>query len=134
MNPRYPVIAERAAHCCEYCHAPEVVFNCPFEVEHVVPLSHGGDDDNDNCALACRACNLFKGDHVDGLDPDTHAATRLFHPRCDHWDEHFRIDANSFEVVGLTAVGKATVMRLRMNTPAQVAARRHWRRLGLGQQ
>ena len=36
MNPRYSAVAERAGHRCEYCGAPEVVFNFPFEVEHII--------------------------------------------------------------------------------------------------
>ena len=42
MNPHHAEVARRASHRCEYCHAPEVVFNLPFEVEHVVPLVGGG--------------------------------------------------------------------------------------------
>ncbi|MDX2241996.1 MAG: hypothetical protein NW224_15025 [Leptolyngbyaceae cyanobacterium bins.302] len=38
MNPSYAAIAQRTNHRCEYCKAPEVVFNLPFEVEHIVPL------------------------------------------------------------------------------------------------
>lgn len=38
MNPYYGAIAERANHRCEYCHAPELVFNFPFEVEHIIPI------------------------------------------------------------------------------------------------
>jgi hypothetical protein len=34
MNSFYTLVADRAAHRCEYCHAPELVFNFPFEVEH----------------------------------------------------------------------------------------------------
>jgi hypothetical protein len=37
MNPFYTLVADRAAHQCEYCHAPELVFNFPFEVEHIIP-------------------------------------------------------------------------------------------------
>jgi hypothetical protein len=44
MNPRYSVVAPRAAHRCEYCHAPECIFNFPFEVEHFVPENHQGPD------------------------------------------------------------------------------------------
>ena len=40
MNPNYPFVAERACHRCEYCHAPEAIFNFPFEVEHIVPSVH----------------------------------------------------------------------------------------------
>ena len=58
MNPQYPAVAERAAYRCEYCHAPEIVFNFPFEVEHVLPQAHGGSDDLDNLALACPRCCL----------------------------------------------------------------------------
>jgi len=60
MNPQYALIAERAQHRCEYCHAPEVVFNFPFEVEHVIPMMQGGIDVAGNLALACRSCNVFK--------------------------------------------------------------------------
>jgi hypothetical protein len=42
VNPHYPLVAERAAHRCEYCHAPEAIFNFPFEVEHIIPPLHGG--------------------------------------------------------------------------------------------
>ena len=44
MNPRYAQVALRAGHCCEYCHAPETVFNLPFEVEHIIPVSREGID------------------------------------------------------------------------------------------
>jgi hypothetical protein len=54
MNPHYPLVARRADHRCEYCRAPEAVFNFPFEVEHVVPSSRGGADDESNLCLACR--------------------------------------------------------------------------------
>ena len=55
MNPHYTAVAERAAHRCEYCHAPEAIFNFSFEVEHVMPTSREGTDDITNLALACTA-------------------------------------------------------------------------------
>ncbi len=48
MNAHYAAVAERAAHRCEYCRAPEVIFNFPFEVEHVVPPGRGGMDQESN--------------------------------------------------------------------------------------
>ncbi len=48
MNPRYVQVALRAGHRCEYCHAPEVVFNFPFEVEHIIPVSRCGLDTESN--------------------------------------------------------------------------------------
>ena len=131
MNPHYPTVAARAAHRCEYCYAPEVVFNSPFEVEHVFPPLRGGSDDDSNRALACRSCNVFKRDYVDGLDLETGSTERLFHPRLDGWSEHFRIEAETGRILGLTPVGRATIERLRINSPSQVSARRQWARLGL---
>src|SRR5438445_6327023 len=92
MNPRYTLVAQRAKHRCEYCRAPEAIFNFSFEVEHVVPSSREGVDDDSNLALACRACNLHKADHLAGIDETTQAIVALFHPRLDRWDDHFRIN------------------------------------------
>lgn len=131
MNPRYALVASRASHRCEYCHAPESVFNFAFEVEHVIPPSRGGADAESNWALACRACNLHKGSHVHSLDPESQADVRLFHPRQDQWQEHLRADVEAGMIVGSTPVGRATVNCLAMNSAAQVAARRQWMRLGL---
>jgi hypothetical protein len=39
VNPSYPRVAARAGHLCEYCRAPELIFNFPFEVEHIIPSS-----------------------------------------------------------------------------------------------
>lgn len=131
MNPNYSLVADRAAHRCEYCLAPEVVFNFPFEVEHVVPTARQGSDETTNLALACRGCNLHKADRFTGIDEITETEVRLFHPRQDRWDEHFRVDTERGLIVGLTGVGRATVPRLNMNSPTQRAARLIWIRLGL---
>jgi hypothetical protein len=64
LNPLYSRIAQRAGHRYEYCHAPEAIFNFPFEVEHIIPSAHGGADDPSNLALSCRARNLFKADRL----------------------------------------------------------------------
>jgi hypothetical protein len=131
MNRRYPPVAERAAHRCEYCRAPEAVFNLPFVVEHIIPSVRGGADEKSNWALACRSCNLHKGAHIDATDPETGATVRVFHPRQHRWNEHFRADTPSGDITGVTPIGRATISRLRMNAPHQLAARRQWMRLEL---
>jgi len=131
MNPLYPMVASRAGNRCEYCRAPEAVFNFPFEVEHITPTSLGGADVESNLALACRACNLRKSNHLRGTDAQSGEEVRLFHPREDAWKEHFSADAETGEIVGITSIGRATVVLLEMNSDVQRAARRHWIRLGL---
>lgn len=124
-------MALRAGHRCEYCHAPEEVFNFPFEVEHIVPISCEGADTEDNLALACRSCNLRKATHTSGIDPDSQVITSLFHPRENQWENHFRADTESGKIEGLTALGRVTLSTLEMNSQAQIAALRQWIRIGL---
>ena len=131
MNPHYPLVSSRARHACEYCRAPEVVFNLPFEVEHVTPQARGGETTEGNLALSCRSCNLYKSNHVSGVDGQTRREVGLFNPRRDVWREHFSLVAETGEVEGLTETGRARVSRLRMNSAAQVEARKSWIRLGL---
>jgi len=131
VNPLYPAVAERAGERCEYCRAPEQVFNFAFEVEHVLPRAAGGDDMPDNLALACESCNLYKSDATIGRDETGGRAVPLFHPRRDLWEDHFRFDGETGEIRGLTATGRATVARLKMNSAFQLRARRQWVRMGL---
>lgn len=131
MNVHYAHVALRAGHRCEYCHAPEVVFNFPFEVEHIIPVSLAGSDTETNWALACRSCNLWKAAHIVGLDPESGAEVRLYHPCEDLWEVHFTVDSERGEIDGRTPVGRATIVRLRINHPSQQEARWQWMRLGL---
>src|SRR6266700_6099927 len=101
-------VRERAQNACEYCHlhqddSPLAVLH----VEHIIPTVHGGTDDLDNLALACIDCNLHKGTNLAGIDPESGRRARLFHPRRDHWEEHF--EWRGIYVVGKTAIGRTTV-------------------------
>ena len=129
MNPLHPAISLRAGKRCEYCHAPESVSNFFFEVEHILPESAGGTSDADNLALACRACNAYKGARQSAIDPATNRRVSLFHPRRDRWSDHFSVDLQTDVIVGLTEIGRATVIALQMNHPVQVEARPFWKRL-----
>jgi hypothetical protein len=100
-------------------------------VEHIVPTSRDGPDDDSNLALSCKACNLYKADHVSGVEETTGEVVRLFHPRLDRWADHFRLDMDDAAIRGVTPVGRVTVAYLRMNRDIQREARRSWIRLGL---
>lgn len=130
MNPNYSTVARRAEHICEYCHAPEAVFNLPFEVEHIVPLSRGGSGDENNLALSCRSCNLYKSDSVSVFDEETQTEIRFFNPRRDDWTKHFVIEKATAEIKGSTQIARATIFRLRINSDLQLAARVQWSKLG----
>jgi len=48
---------------CEYCKCKLNKLN--FSVDHKIPLSHGGDTNNDNLAYCCTHCNSAKGELTD---------------------------------------------------------------------
>ncbi len=131
MNPHYSAVARRASHRCEYCRAPEAVFNFPFEVEHVRPASRGRADEDSNLCLSCRGCNLRKSDRLAWRDDVTGAEASLFNPREQRWEEHFLVDSDTGEIHGKTPIGRATVACLDLNSPLQFAARPLWIRLRL---
>jgi hypothetical protein len=106
MNPYYSIVAERANHRCEYCQAPELVFNFPFEVEHIIPLVQQGANEEVNLALACRSCNLRKGTRISGILSGSKTEVRFFHPREDRWHEHFQMDVTHAKIIGMSAIGK----------------------------
>ncbi len=131
MNPLYEIVASRANYRCEYCKAPEQVFNFPFNVDHIHPVSKGGNNDPENLALACESCNLYKSDFVDGIDSNTNLEVMLFNPRVDGWKVHFEFRLTTGELVGITPTGRATIKRLNFNSDFHIRARKHWARISV---
>ena len=107
MKSRYTLVAQRALHHCEYCKAPEAIFNFPFEVEHITPPRRGGTNGDENLALACRSCNLFKSDFLVYQDPVSLETARLFHPRVDRWQDHFACNFELGSIDALAPIGRA---------------------------
>ena len=119
----------RAGNRCEYCRIrQEHVPLTKLQVEHIIARQHSGDDDLSNLALACDRCNLHKGPNLTSIDPATGEIVPLFHPRRDHWDEHFRWDGS--EIVGLTPKGRTTIRLLQLNDSRRLRLRTTLRRLG----
>lgn len=73
-----------------------------------------------NLALACGGCNSHKYVKTEALGPLSQATVLLYHPRQQSWSEHFIWSVDFLEIVGLTAVGRATVKALKLNRPGVV--------------
>lgn len=124
------IVAERANHRCEYCQAPRKLIIL-LEVDHIMPSAKGGQTSAENLCLCCRHCNGRKNAFIDGPDPEADTIANLFNPRTQKWAEHFAWSPDGLTIVGLSPTGRATIERLKMNTPAVVEARRFWVALGL---
>ena len=84
----------------------------------------------ENLCLACRTCNEYKSDTTEAIDPLTGELLALFNPRQQSWKEHFQWNNDASAIEGLTAIGRATIIALRMNNAVIVATRKRWFAIG----
>jgi hypothetical protein len=124
------LVALRAGKRCEYCHAPQILIGQSFHFDHIHPSSSGGKTAAENLCFACPHCNIAKSNRTEGVDPRTGKLIRLFNPRTDDWDRHFRWSDNCEQLIGRTAIGRATIVSLRMNDALLQEARPFWRVAG----
>jgi hypothetical protein len=116
------LVRKRAGYLCEYCQVPEQYDELPSEIDHIVARKHAGKTTPGNLAFACFACNNSKGPCIAGIDPQSRKLTRLFNPRRHKWRRHFQWDGPV--LVGLTAIGRATIAVLQINRPHRIALRK----------
>ena len=117
-------------NCCAYCQTPEGLTTTTFEIEHIVPLSAGGKTEVSNLCLACPTCNRNKSNLQTALDFEDGHIVPLFHPNLQNWEDHFSWSNEFSEIIGQTAIGRATITLLRVNRPELVRMRKLWKKLG----
>jgi HNH endonuclease len=109
------IVFERANYHCEYCHVPLNFSPQPFVLEHIMPLSKGGQTILDNLACSCGGCNGHKYNKTEATDPVDLKPTPLFNPRIHAWTAHFRWSEDLLYIVGISDIGRATEAALYMN-------------------
>lgn len=116
------LVIQRAHGICEYCliHQDDACFS--FHIDHIVSRKQRGPTTPVNLALSCLRCNVAKG-----TDPGTFIGrpprlVRLYHPRQDRWDQHFRLAAA--RIVPLSDEGEATVRLLDLNAADRLLLRK----------
>lgn len=123
-------VAAQARYRCGYCQTQEVVSGVPLTLEHLTPKARGGQDDEENLWLSCRLCNEAKGVLTEAADLQTGVSVPLYNPRTQTWTEHFAWEEQSTRLIGLTAVGRATIQALSLNDELRVRARAIWAQAG----
>ena len=99
---------QRANGCCEYCGIHEEDSFYRHEIDHILPIKHGGNTVPNNLALSCFYCNRYKGANIASIDSVTGKIELLFNPRKQKWEEHFMLIENEF--AHLTPTGKVTII------------------------
>jgi hypothetical protein len=100
---------------------PQRFDDLPFEIDHIIAKKHGGKTTLRNLCLSCCYCNRFKGTDFTGIDPKTKQPARLFHPRRQTWQRHFRWHGS--RLIGRTSTGRATIAVLQINESFAVQQR-----------
>jgi|SRR5712691_5521770 len=112
---------------CGYCLSPQRLVMARLEIEHIIPLSQGGTDDEVNLWLSCPLCNRFKAQRTQAIDPESQIVVPLFNPRTQRWLEHFHWSDDGLRILGLTPIGRATVAALHLaDDPDAIEVRSYW--------
>ncbi|HRI58211.1 MAG TPA: HNH endonuclease signature motif containing protein [Saprospiraceae bacterium] len=120
----------RSGHCCEYCKSQDKFSPVFFTIDHIIPPLQGGTHDVENLAYSCPLCNRLKWQKVHGVDPVTKNPVRIFNPRLDRWQDHFQWSEDYLQIIGITAIGRATVDVLRLNREKLITYRREMFEIG----
>ncbi len=124
-------VRETALNRCGYCLSPQHLVMARLEIEHILPKSKGGTDNEANLWLACPICNNHKSNKTQAVDPETNQVVALFNPRAQNWFEHFRWSEDGIQIIGLTPVGRATVFTLQLSDdPDALIVRSFWVQAG----
>jgi hypothetical protein len=116
--------------CCAYCRTAESLTVSIFEFEHIIPRSAAGETIFENLCLACPSCNRYKASRQTAVDSITQQEVNLFHPQLQMWGEHFAWIEDATEIIGLTPIGRATIVALKMNRPQLIRVRKMWVKMG----
>jgi len=114
-------VRKRAGNRCEYCLISEEISFAAFEIDHIIAVKHGGQNEESNLAFSCSLCNKYKGSDIASLDYETGEIAALYNPRKDKWSDHFRLSGG--RIVPLTPIGKVTVRLLQLNAMNRIEER-----------
>lgn len=118
------LVFDRANGTCEYCRSQAKYAIDSLVMEHIQPISQGGQTSAENLALSCQTCNNCKYTKTEAPDPVTALMVPLFHPRKMSWAEHFAWNSDATRMLGLTPTGRATIAQLQTNRDSVVNIRR----------
>lgn len=120
-------VREAAQDRCGYCLSPQHLVLAPLEIEHLIPRSKGGSEDESNLWLSCPLCNSHKSEKTTAEDPETGETVPLFNPRTQNWFEHFSWSSDGIRIIGLTPTGRATVAALNLSDDSiALEVRSYW--------
>ncbi len=122
-HPKLETIRQRYHYRCGYCGVSETDSGGELTVDHFVPLSAGGENNDENLVYSCIRCNQYKAAYFP--DPDAQAiGNYLLHPLRDDLTAHIQANPLTGSMQALTQTGTFHIALLQLNRPALIAHRR----------
>lgn len=113
-------VRQRANFACEYCGVTETDSAGQLTVDHYRPRTRSGTDELENLLYCCYRCNLYKADYWPTQPEDL----PLWNPRFEPRGTHLLLLADG-KLYPISASGRFTLQRLRLNRPELVNYRLH---------
>ncbi len=119
-------VRNAARNRCGYCLSPQHLVIARLEIEHTIPISKGGNNDESNLWLACPICNRYKSDKTTAVDPETGDNAELFSRNRKFWSDHFYWSENGLQIIGLKhlLVGRLLQLYILADDPDVLVVRR----------
>lgn len=121
-HPKLARVRQEYQFRCGYCGVAEEDAGGELTIDHFLPTSAGGDNNDENLVYACFRCNIHKSDVLPGAIGE---ARRLLHPKRDDFAAHIQMKAATGRLIGLTETGLFHISTLRLNRPALIAYRKN---------
>ena len=121
-HPLFAAVRARYHFACGYCGVREVDCGGELTVDHFLPRSAGGGEDDDNLVYSCFRCNHYKSDFIPTAE-DALLGRRILHPQNERLHEHCHLNAESGLLIPLSETGKFHIVLLHLNRPALVQYR-----------
>jgi 5-methylcytosine-specific restriction endonuclease McrA len=86
------LVFDRARGLCEYCRSQAKYAIAPLVIDHIQPVSRGGQTIADNLALSCQTCNNYKLNKTEAIDLATGQLAPLFNPRLQGMEPAFHLE------------------------------------------
>ena len=118
------LVRDRAQGCCEYCLSQESHATQGFSVEHIARSMLGARRPRAISRWPVRGAIISSTIKPQLATLSAATSVPLFHPRRDHWYEHFIWNHDCTLIVGLTPTGRATIEALHLNREGVVNLRR----------
>jgi hypothetical protein len=96
----------------------------PFVIDHIIPIAEGGKTNLENLAFSCGGCNGHKYTKIQAIDPVSKEVVALYNPRQQTWRDNFVWSDDFLQMVGLTAIARATINALQLNRSGVLNMRR----------